>query len=143
MGQEDEAVGMTGSTDQIEQIVTALTGCCAECADRAEHIAYAILEHAPAGLLDNPLSVDIEPTATGQSCTVKHTGVPIFKGVSLEATLTTEAHDRQVAARTLRAAASVFAKFAKAAPTDRARIGWESAHGALLGMAEEREAGAS
>ena len=69
---------------------------------RAEHIAYAILEHAPAGLLDNPLSVDIEPTATGQRCTVKHTGVPIFKGVSLEATLTTEAHDRQVAAKALR-----------------------------------------
>ena len=40
--------------DQIEQIVTALTGCCAECADRAEHIAYAILEHAPAGLLAAP-----------------------------------------------------------------------------------------
>lgn len=40
--------------DQIEQIVTALTGCCAECADRAEHIAWAIHEHAPAGLLVSP-----------------------------------------------------------------------------------------
>ena len=38
-------------TDQIEQIVTALTGCCAECADRAEHIAWAIHEH---GLLATP-----------------------------------------------------------------------------------------
>ena len=95
---------MSGSTDQIEQIVTALTGCCAECADRAEHIAYAILEHAPAGLLDNPLSVDIEATATGQRCTVKHTGVTIFKGVSLEATMTTEAHDRKVAGQALREA---------------------------------------
>lgn len=42
--------------DQIEQIVTALTGCCAECADRAEHIAWAIHEHAPAGLLADPAS---------------------------------------------------------------------------------------
>lgn len=41
-------------SDQIEQIVTALTGCCAECADRAEHIAWAIHEHAPAGLLATP-----------------------------------------------------------------------------------------
>lgn len=41
-------------TDQIEQIVTALTGCCAECADRAEHIAWAIHEDAPAGLLVTP-----------------------------------------------------------------------------------------
>ena len=40
--------------DQIEQIVTALTDCCAECADRAEHIAWAIHEHAPAGLLVTP-----------------------------------------------------------------------------------------
>ena len=40
--------------DQIEQIVTALTGCCAECADRAEHIAWAIHEHAHAGLLASP-----------------------------------------------------------------------------------------
>lgn len=38
-------------SDQIEQIVTALTDCCAECADRAEHITWAIYEHAPAGLL--------------------------------------------------------------------------------------------
>lgn len=29
-------------------------------------------------------------------------GVTVFEGVSLEATLTTEAHDRRVAARTLR-----------------------------------------
>ena len=41
-------------SDQIEQIVTALNGCCAECADRAEHIAWAIHEHAPAGLLATP-----------------------------------------------------------------------------------------
>ena len=51
------------------------------------------------------IEVDIEATATGQRCTVKHTGVTIFKGVSLEATLTTEAHDRQVAAKALREAA--------------------------------------
>lgn len=41
-------------SDQIEQIVTALNGCCAECADRDEHIAWAIHEHAPAGLLAAP-----------------------------------------------------------------------------------------
>lgn len=51
------------------------------------------------------IEVDIEATTTGQRCTVKHTGVTIFKGVSLEATLTTEAHDRQVAAKALREAA--------------------------------------
>ena len=51
------------------------------------------------------LSVDIEATATGQRCTVKRMGVTLFRGVSLEATLTTEAHDRQVAAKALREAA--------------------------------------
>lgn len=41
-------------SDQIDRIVHALSACCSECADRADHIAYGILEHAPAGLLASP-----------------------------------------------------------------------------------------
>src|SRR5690606_27452347 len=33
-------------SDHIEAIIAGLENCCAECADRAEHIAYAINEHA-------------------------------------------------------------------------------------------------
>ena len=41
-------------SDHVDRIIDALTGCCSECADRAEHIAYGINEHAPAGLLASP-----------------------------------------------------------------------------------------
>lgn len=73
----------------------------------SRHRACAVED---AGLLvasKGDLSVDIEATATGQRCTVKRMGVTLFRGVSLEATLTTEAHDRQVAAKALRIVESV------------------------------------
>ena len=56
--------------------------------------------------------------------------------------LVTPERDAGVIVGTLRAVADTFARFAKAAPTEQSRVGWESAQGVLLGMAE-LEAGES
>lgn len=96
-----------------------------------------IVEALVAEGLIRDIDVHVEATTTGKRCTVKRLGVTVFEGVSLEATLTTEAHDRRVAERTLREAAAVFANFAAAALTDLSRVGWERARDALLGMADE------
>ena len=92
-------------TDHLDRAAAIVGGCCSHCDDLV-YERLALLDEA--GLLvasKVDLSVDIEATATGQRCTVKCMGVTLFRGVSLEATLTTEAHDRQVAAKALREAA--------------------------------------
>lgn len=54
--------------------------------------------------------------------------------------LASPTHDAMVAAKALRAASTVLAKFARVASTERRREGWLAAAGVLEGMAEEVDA---
>lgn len=107
--------------------------------DAAREAAHAL---DAAGLLRRPTDpeVHVEATGTGRTCVVKVSGQTVFDGVGREELILTKSaaeHDAAVAARALREAAEVFAKFARAAYTEQVRVGWELAHGALLGMADE------